>query len=191
MAEKKEGCKKVLPGEPVATSEEYMPGFGTYEHEGVIYASAVGDLNIDEKNKTAKLKFDNPPMAVFDGDKVFCEVTNVRPAMVICKILAIDGVKRDVSGETEATIHVSRIANKYVEDASQEYRQTDLLRGEVVQSKPSIQLTTSHPHLGVVVAKCRSCREPLELQQGGKLYCPKCERTEYRKVADDYRDVNV
>jgi exosome complex component CSL4 len=178
----------VLPGEPVATSEEYMPGFGTYEHDGVIYASAVGELRLDEKNKIAKLSFENPPMAVFDGDRVFCEVTDVRPAMVICEILGIDGVKRGVTGDTSGTIHVSKIANKYVEDASEEYRQTDLLRAEVLQSKPSIQLTTSHPHLGAVVAKCRVCREPLD-RQGNKLYCPKCERTEYRKLADDYREV--
>ena len=191
MTEKKEGCKKVLPGEPVATSEEYTPGFGTYEHDGTIYASAVGDLNLDEKNKTARLKFDNPPMAVFEGDKVFCEVTDIRTAMVICNILAIDGVKRGVTGQTDATIHVSRIANKYVEDASQEFRQTDLLRAEVVQSKPSIQLSTVNAHLGVILAKCRVCREPMERQQGNKLYCAKCDRTEYRKVADDYRDVQV
>ena len=189
MTDKEVACKKVLPGEPVATSEEYMPGFGTYEHDGVIYASAVGDLKLDEKNKIAKLSFDNPPMTVFDGDKVFCEVTDVRAAMVICEILSIDGVKRGVTGDTSGTIHVSRIANKYVEDASEEYRQTDLLRAEVTQSKPSIQLSTVQQHLGVVVAKCRVCREPLDRQEGNKLYCPRCERTEYRKVADDYRDV--
>jgi len=191
LTEKKEGCKKVLPGEQVATSEEYTPGFGTYEHEGMIYASAVGDLNLDEKNKTARLTMDNPPMTVFEGDKVFCEVTDLRASMVICNILAIEGAKRAVTGKTDATIHVSRIANKYVEDASQEYGQTDLLRAEVIQSKPSIQLTTVHQHLGAVMAKCRVCREPLERQQGNKLYCPKCDRTEYRKVADDYRAVKA
>ena len=191
MTEKKEGCKKVLPGEQVATSEEYTPGFGTYEHEGMIYASAVGDLNLDEKNKTARLTMDNPPMTVFEGDKVFCEVTDLRASMVICNILAIEGAKRAVTGKTDATIHVSRIANKYVEDASQEYGQTDLLRAEVIQSKPSIQLTTVHQHLGAVMAKCRVCREPLERQQGNKLYCPKCDRTEYRKLADDYREVKA
>ena len=191
MTEKKEGCKKVLPGEQVATSEEYTPGFGTYEHEGMIYASAVGDLNLDEKNKTARLTMDNPPMTVFEGDKVFCEVTDLRASMVICNILAIEGAKRAVTGKTDATIHVSRIANKYVEDASQEYGQTDLLRAEVIQSKPSIQLTTVHQHLGAVMAKCRVCREPLERKQGNKLYCPKCDRTEYRKVADDYRAVKA
>ena len=182
------GCKKVLPGEPVATSEEYMPGFGTYEQDGIIYASAIGTLNLDEKNKVARLSFDNPPMAVFDGDKVFCEVTDVRAAMVICSILSIEGIRRGVTGETSATIHVSRIANKYVDDASEEYKQTDLLRAEVIQSKPSIQLSTVHPHLGVVMARCRGCREPME-KQGNKLYCPTCERTDYRKLADDYREV--
>ncbi|MEM2839257.1 MAG: exosome complex RNA-binding protein Csl4 [Thermoplasmata archaeon] len=189
LSEEKKSCRKVLPGEPVATAEEYMAGFGTYEHDGVIYASAIGVLDLDEKNKVARLNFDNPPMAVAVGDRVFCEVTDARPAMVGCEIIAIEGCPRGVTGETEATIHVSRISNKYVEDASREYRITDIVRGEVVQARPSIQLTTAGAHYGVVFARCRNCRDPLERQQGNKLYCPKCDRTEYRKVADDYREV--
>ena len=188
MTEKKE-CKKVLPGEAVATAEEYMAGFGTYEHDGVIYSSAIGNLELDEKNKMARLDFENPPMAVAVGDKVFCEVKDVRTSMVGCDIFAIEGSKRGVTGETDATIHVSKISSKYVEDASREYRKTDLLRGEVIQARPSIQLTTAGPLYGVVMARCKICREPLERQHGSKLFCPKCERTEYRKVADDYRDV--
>jgi len=189
LTDESKTCKKVLPGEPVATAEEYMAGFGTYEHDGVIYASAIGSLELDDKNKVARLDFDNPPMAIAIGDKVFCEVTDIRSSMVGCEILAIEGAHRGVTGETIATIHVSKISNKYIEDPSREYRKTDLVRAEVIQARPSIQLTTAGAHYGVVVAKCRNCRRLLDSQQGNKLYCPNCERTEYRKVADDYRAV--
>lgn len=182
-------CKKVLPGEPVATAEEYIAGQGTYESEGTIYATGIGTLRLDDKNKMARLKFDNPPMSVCIGDKVFCEITNVRSSMVVCAIQAIEGSKRSVTGDTTGTIHVSKISNKYVEDATREYRLTDIIRAEVIQVKPSIQLTTAKPHLGVILARCRNCREPMDRQQDTKLYCEHCERTEYRKVSNDYRAV--
>ena len=40
--------RKVLPGDEVAIAEEYMSGEGTYEMEGKIYASAVGELDLDQ-----------------------------------------------------------------------------------------------------------------------------------------------
>lgn len=187
MTRKKEQ-RKVIPGELVATAEEYLAGFGTYEDDGMIYSSAVGSLELDDRNKVARLRFDNPPNAIWIGDKVFCEVTNVRPSMVICSVFAVEGTPRGVTGETSATIHVSKLSNRYVEDASQALRITDIARGEVIQARPSIQLTTAKPHLGVVFARCKHCREPME-HKDDRLYCPKCETTEYRKLARDYRNL--
>ena len=187
MTEKKES-KKVLPGELVATAEEYMPGFGTFEDDGNIYSTAIGSLYLDERNKIARLDFQNPPLVAFDEDVVFCEVTDVKPSMVVCRIQAMEGTSRGITGETMGTLHVSKVSNRYVEDASEKFRITDIIRAEVIQSRPSIQLTTAKPHLGVIMARCNSCREPLD-RKGNKLYCESCERTEYRKLAKDYRDV--
>ena len=38
----------MLPGDEVAIAEEYMSGEGTYESDGKIYASAVGELDLEE-----------------------------------------------------------------------------------------------------------------------------------------------
>jgi len=182
--------RRVLPGELVATAEEYIAGFGTYEENGLIFSTAIGSLELDERNKIAQLIFDNPPMVACIGDNVFCEVTNARPSMVVCKLLAIDGQRRQIGGETLASLHVSKLSNGYVEDASQEIRITDIIRAEVIQAKPSIQLTSAKAYLGVVLARCKSCREPLE-QKDNKLFCERCERFEHRKFAKDYRDVRL
>lgn len=180
--------KRVLPGEPVAASEEYMAGFGTYEDDGTIYASAIGSLVLNDHDKKANLRFDNPPNAVWIGDTVFCGITDVRASMVIGNVISLEGSNRGITGETAATIHVSKLSNKYVEDASREYRKTDLVRAEVIQAKPSIQLTTAKPHLGVVFARCGFCREPLD-RKDRQLFCRHCEKSESRKLAKDYRDI--
>jgi len=185
---KKKDDKRLMPGEPIATAEEYIAGFGTFEDNGMIYSSAIGSLDIDERNKVAHIKFDNRPNVVWDGDRVLCEVTSVRSTMVVCNIIMVEGQDRAVTGETMATIHVSKLSNRYVEDASEKVRVTDIVRGEVIQAKPSIQLTTAKPHLGVVYARCRHCREPLQ-RKDSKLHCEKCENTEYRKLSRDYRNI--
>ncbi|HSV42267.1 MAG TPA: RNA-binding protein, partial [Methanomassiliicoccales archaeon] len=73
-------------------------------------------------------------------------------------------------------------------DASKELRPSDIIRAKIIQVKPSIQLSTVHPHLGVVKALCRKCRQPLIRAEKG-LYCPSCERYDHRKISDDYAAV--
>lgn len=179
--------RKVLPGDEVAIAEEYMSGEGTYEQDGKIYASAVGELDLDPKEKVAKVILENPPIVLQEGDVVIAEVTDTKPAMAICSIIAQEGKPRAVSSETLASVHVSKLASSYVEDAGDVVRPGDLIRATVIQAEPSVQLSTAGPHFGVVRALCSRCRSPLE-RRGRGLYCERCDRTENRKIADDYRD---
>ncbi|UCE81584.1 MAG: exosome complex RNA-binding protein Csl4 [Methanobacteriota archaeon] len=180
-----------MPGDEVAQAEEYMAGEGTYEDkDGKVYSSAVGELDIDEREKIVRIAPDNPPIVLIEGDTVIAEISDVKPAMAICFITSQEGRRREVSSETLAAVHVSKIASSYVEDAADLLRPGDIIRAKVVQALPSVQLTTSGPHLGVLRALCSSCRTPLE-RKGEKLYCERCERTETRKVSDDYRDFEI
>jgi exosome complex component CSL4 len=176
----------VLPGDEVAIAEEYMSGEGTYERDGKIFASAVGELDLDPREKLASVALDNPPIVLQEGDVVMAEVTDTKPAMAICSIIAQEGHERAVSSETLASVHVSKLASSYVEDAGDVVKAGDIIRANVIQSDPSVQLSTAGPHFGVVRASCSRCRNPLE-KRGGKLYCEKCDRSENRKIADDYR----
>lgn len=179
--------RKVLPGDEVAIAEEYMSGEGTYEENGRIFSSAVGELDLDTHEKLARVVPFNPPIVLVEGDVVFARISDAKPAMAICFVVSQEGHDRDVSSETLAAIHVSKIASSYVEDAGDLLRPGDLVRATVIQAFPSVQLSTSGPHFGVVRALCTGCRRPLD-KRGDKLYCPECEQTEVRKVADDYRD---
>jgi exosome complex component CSL4 len=180
----------VLPGDEVAIAEEYMSGEGTYEADGKIFASAIGELDLDPKEKVAKVVLENPPVVLMEGDTVIAEVTDVKPAMAICSVVAQEGKERAVSSETLASVHVSKIASSYVEDSGDLMRPGDLIRAQVIQSDPSVQLSTSGPHFGVIRALCMICRSPLD-RKDRDLYCKRCERRERRKLADDYRDYEV
>jgi exosome complex component CSL4 len=176
----------VLPGDEVAIAEEYMSGEGTYESEGKIFSSAVGELDLDPREKLASVILDNPPVVLQEGDVVMAEVTDTKPAMAICSIISQEGRERVVSSETLASVHVSKLSSSYVDDAGDVMKAGDIIRATVIQADPSVQLSTAGPHFGVVRALCSRCRNPLE-RRGGRLYCEKCDRTENRKLADDYR----
>ncbi|MFQ6012382.1 MAG: exosome complex RNA-binding protein Csl4 [Thermoplasmata archaeon] len=181
-------AKVVFPGQRVAVTEEYIPGEGTYELEGDIYAAQMGELNLDPQERVARVRGFNPPLELRVGDVVLATVKDSRPSMVIVEVEAVEGMERAVTGQTEGTIHISKISDQYTEDVKREMRIGDLVRARVVQVKPSLQLATNEPPLGVVRGLCTRDRWPM-VKQGRQLYCERCERTEPRKVSTVYDSV--
>jgi exosome complex component CSL4 len=179
--------KLVLPGELVAVSEEYMAGEGTYDQDGKIYSSYVGELDLDTQQKVARVKAFNPPIQLKVGDVVYGNIRDLKETMAMVTLFQAEGTDRGISGETEASLHISKISSGYTESIKNELRKTDIIRGEVIQISPSLQLATDRDNLGVLRASCARCRSQLS-RKGRDLYCERCERTESRKVASDYSD---
>src|SRR2546425_7484589 len=183
-------AKMVLPGDEIATAEEFEPGEGTYEKNGLVFAATPGVLVLDPGNRVARVRAFNPPAELKVGDIVYGAIDDIGGMMATASILAIHGRSRQISGESEGTIHISNVSEDYTEDIHDKFRLGDVIRAKVVQVKPSVQLKTAEPDLGVVKALCSVCRGPLELR-GRDLYCPRDERTEQRKLAADYADLRL
>jgi len=182
--------KLVLPGDEIAVAEEFEPGEGTYERNGLVFAATPGALILDPQNHVARVRAFNPPAQLKVGDIVYGAIDDIRGMMATATILAIHGRSRQISGEAEGTIHISNVSEEYTEDIHDMYRLGDIIRAKVIQVKPSVQLTTAETTLGVVKALCSVCRGPLELR-GRELYCPRDERTERRKFAADYAELRL
>src|SRR5713226_209878 len=183
-------AKIVLPGDEIAVAEEFEPGEGTYERDGLVFAATPGVLILDSQNRVARVRAFNPPAELKVGDIVYAVVDDIRGMMATATIQAIHGRSRQISGEAEGTIHISNVSEDYTEDIHDKFHLGDIVRAKVIQVKPSVQLTTAEPNLGVVKATCSICRGPLELR-GRDLYCPRDERTERRKIAADYDDLRL
>lgn len=182
--------KLVLPGDEIAVAEEFEPGEGTYERNGLVFAAMPGVLMLDPQNRVARVRAFNPPAELKVGDIGYGVIDDIRGMMATATILAIHGRSRQISGEAEGTIHISNVSEEYTEDIHDMYRLGDIVRAKVIQVKPSVQLTTAESTLGVVKALCSVCRGPLELR-GRELYCPRDERSERRKLAADYADLRL
>lgn len=183
--------KIVLPGEQVSTSEELLPGDGTFEEDGIIRASRVGTYIIDEKYRRAIVKpLTSIPVELKRGDIVLAEVGSVKSNMVIADVIHVIGKNRSISGDTNGTLRVSEISTGYVRDPSTEYAPGDIIRAKVTQVKPSLQLATKDRDLGVIKAMCTKCRHPL-VRRGNVLECNNCRNKEKRKIANDYGNYDL
>ncbi|MFP4169776.1 MAG: exosome complex RNA-binding protein Csl4 [Methanomassiliicoccales archaeon] len=180
--------KTVLPGEEVAVVEEFISSEGTYEEDGIVYAAQFGELELDHDDKTVKVVARNPPVSLRLGDTVFGEIIDVRTSMAICEVIAVEGKEREITGDTNGTIHISKVSSGYTSEVGKELRPSDIVRAKVIQVKPSIQLSTQGKDLGVIKALCKKCRAPMR-RKGKNLYCEYCDRTEYRKISEDYAAV--
>ena len=183
--------KIVLPGEQVSTSEELLPGDGTFEEDGIIRAERVGTYVVDEKYRRAKVKpLTSTPVTLRKGDIVLAEVGSVRSNMIIARVIHVTGKKRSISGDTNGTLRVSEISNGYVKDPSTEFAPGDIIRAKVTQVKPNVQLATKDNDLGTIKAICSKCKRSLELK-GNMLECNNCGNKEKRKTAIDYGNYDL
>ena len=130
------------------------------------------------------------PRKLKEGDIVYAVVADIRNTMATADVVAKDGSQRTLGGETYATIHVSKISQKYTDDVSKELRKGDMIRARVTGVKPSLQLTTKDDHLGCIRALCSKCKTEM-VRKGTGLFCPECKYSMPRKLADDYGDVKL
>lgn len=175
----------VIPGEEIATTEEFLAGEGTYESKGKIYSSFLGTVKLDTSEKVASVEPVNPLVLLNCGDIVIARVTDVRSNMVLADVVRVEGRERNITGETMGAIHISKISRGYTEDVRREYRIGDIIRAQVEQVKPSLQLFTGREDLGVLLALCTRCRMPLE-KKDKNLFCKNCQRTEMRRASPEY-----
>jgi exosome complex component CSL4 len=179
----------VFPGEEVAVEEEYLASEGTYAEDGIVYASQVGVLELDDTECVARVISPNPPNVLKVGDIVYGVVSDIRSTMATADVVGKEGVKRTLGGDTYATIHVSKISSKYTDDVAKELRKGDFIRARVTAIKPALQLTTKDDHLGVIRSQCFACKSEM-VRKGDELMCPQCRTKVSRKLADDYGDVS-
>jgi exosome complex component CSL4 len=181
----------VFPGDKLATSEELLPGYGTYDSGGEIISTLIGEFYVDRKKMSAEIKPSTSiPLVLKKGDVAICEVKQITDAMVIVDLLHITGTNRELAGERDGAIHVSHISKDYVSHPSSMYRIGDIIRAKVTQVEPAIKLSTVEKTYGAIKSFCIICRTPL-VKKNSKLECPSCERKEERKLADDYGEGNI
>lgn len=176
----------VLPGDFLAKAEEYLPGQNAMEVDGSIVSLASGSVVKDDRKLVVSVLPERKIPRVRIDDIVYGQVTKADRGKYKMKAGVL------VNRETGELVEIDRDANIHIEGSRDSslapVRVCDYLRARVINVRRDLDVSIGGKNLGVIMAVCSRCRNPLELK-GRTLYCPRCESTETRKIADDFGKV--
>ncbi len=171
----------VLPGDFLATSEEFVGGEGTFEDNGVVYAALAGRAVEDKGRKTVSVASPKKVSLLRNGDLVYARVRDVYDQVAA---LEIEAPAPSVAvPSVNAFIRISEVSRGFAEDFRRYLRIGDIIKARVIEIKElGIYVTIKENDLGVVKAFCSRCRRELE-RFGGVFACIQCGTREERKAA--------
>ncbi|MEM2341542.1 MAG: exosome complex RNA-binding protein Csl4 [Candidatus Bathyarchaeia archaeon] len=193
MSKQKNVERFIVPGEKIGVIEEFIPDYGTYVENGVIYANNVGYVSLDlASRKVFVHPLTHEVRVPKVGSVVIGYVVNVQNVIAFTRIIKVG--RRFLSGFFTGVLHVSDVDVKYTRDINDALKVSDLVRAKVISDvNRTFHLTTKSENLGVILALCSKCGGTLILKskRGKKLYCSKCGNIETRKIASDYGSGNL
>jgi len=180
--------KMVLPGDVIASPEEFMPGKNTYEQEDSVRATLPGQVEKDLSKREVAVRAAVRPKALAVGDVVVGQVEAAMSSTAGVRITFVNG--RQTLGGFPGTIFTRG------ERGGRGVRRTYVKLGDVVRAKVSStlngmnQLSIEEPHLGVLATLCSVCGTPLT-KDGRAPTCQVCGSVEERKFADDFGSPDI
>ena len=186
------GEEIVFPGDEIGVAEEFIPGNGAYEENGIIYASLFGKVKRDYKSRTISIEALTKKIPELkEGDIVIGVIEDIKQQVAIVDIVKKKGEKRSLVGDLKGGIHISNIKRGFVENILNELSIGDIIYAKVINTQNNlIYLSTVDKELGVVKAFCKTCGSTLKLI-GNKLKCIECDKFENRKYAINYNNPEI
>lgn len=179
--------KLVFPGDELGVAEQFLAGEGTYEEDGKVYASWIGEANLDPEAFLAEVEpRTTTPLELQENDLVLGRIVSLRKSFASVEIVAeASEPDREPTEEARGTLHISKISPEYLDQIEDAFRIGDIIRGRVIEVDPAVQLYTKSDDLGVILARCPQCRAVMETKGNG-LVCPDCDWKSRAKLAADY-----
>ncbi len=180
----------VLPGDVIGVAEEYLAGRGVYVDDwGRIRASITGRAVIDRINKTVNVVPRKGVKFPELNSEVIGYVTSMRPDLVILDIFGVVSLTPrprwlyETSGLLSGGIPIANIADEFIKDITDYFRLGDVVVARVVSRSHPFTLTTKSPLYGVIHAYCGNCGALMKFKSDRVMVCPRCGRSEKRKVS--------
>ena len=178
----------VMPGDKLGIIEQYLPGEGTYDDNGEIKSSVLGNVKINQKMKVISVESDAKPALLKVGDVVYGQITDIKPQRANVKIDCIKDNARPLALPYMGAIHISQAKKDYLEKLSDAFRIGDIVQAKVVKiTGDNVDLGTVDDDCGVLKAMCTRCRDYMHTtQKANELQCNTCNKKERRKVSKNY-----
>ena len=186
----KQDKRPMLPGEHIASIEEFEGGKNTYlASDGTVRSAAVGTRVYDLKRRIVKIDQKNSPMLPKIGDIIVGYVEMLFSSMVSVKILYINDKRSEAGFSAIASARVGSRADRDRRggDRRATFRVGDIVRGRVISLLNStIHLTLAEKEFGVVYTLCYICGGDTVRTDESTIKCVECGAFEDRKLTYDY-----
>ena len=185
---KKDVAAVVLPGDFLASPEEFLPGSNAYERDDSVRASIPGLVQKDLAKREVAVKPAVVALMPAVGDIVVGRIEAAMTSTAGVRISYLNGAPR-LAGFS-GTIFTRP------ERAGRGMRRTYVKLGDIVRARVAstlngmIQLSIDEPHLGVLFSACSVCGTIL-LRGDTRAKCEECGNVEERKFADDFGKENI
>ena len=169
-----------LPGDKIASIEEYEAGQNTFDDGDMVRASTVGEKILDKTTRIASIKHPRLLSVPRIGDTVIGSVVAVMSSMIAVSIDYING--KPTTSKVECVCSTRNIRKKNIALAN------DIVTLKIKNHlNGTIHATIDEPHLGVLFTKCRKC--------GGKVVpmrdaikCTECSWIDERKLSSNFNN---
>lgn len=178
-------ANKVLPGDKVAISEEFLPGKHTYDDAGLIRALVVGGVQTDLKSMEISVKPAVEASMVRVDDWVTGQVEIAQSNSASLKIYYVNGMRMDK--DFSGTLSLRGFGGGRGIRKGPPVKLGDIVRCRVFSVVNGIiHLSIDEEEMGVVHALCANCGRPLLKGGRGKAKCDECGNVEDRKLTADF-----
>jgi exosome complex component CSL4 len=186
----KEDDKPMLPGEYIASLEEFEGGKNTYlAPDGTVRSAAVGTKVYDLKRRIIKIDQKNSPMLPKVGDIIVGYVDMLFSSMVSVKILYINDKSSNAGFSAIASARVGGRSDRDRRGGDRRaiFHTGDIVKGRVISLLNStVHLTLAEKEYGVLYALCFICGGDTVRTNENTIKCVECGAFEERKLTRDY-----
>jgi len=182
---KESKVNKVLPGDKIAISEEFLPGKHTYDDAGLIRSLAVGGIQKDVKNMEISVIPTVEASMVRVNDWITGQVEVAQSNSAGLKIYYVNGMRMDK--DFSGTLSLRGFGGGRGARIGPPVKLGDILRCRVISLVNGIiHLSIDEGDMGVIHALCGNCGRPLLRGGRDRAKCDECGNVEDRKLAADF-----
>ena len=167
-----------IPGEKIASIEEYLPGDNTFEDNDLIRATTIGNINLDSTERLASINSKTQITVPKVGDIIIGVVEANLPSMIAIMIKYVNGKK--VVADLECICVTRHIRKKNIALAK------DVVKVEIISHiNGTIHASIDSEELGVLFTKCRKCFGTV-VKMRDAVKCKDCTWIDDRKLSSDF-----
>ena len=171
-----------IPGEKIASIEEYLPGDNTFEDNDSIRATTIGEINLNSSERSASINRQTQITVPKVGDIIIGVVEANLPSMIAIMIKFVNGKR--VNADLECICVTRHIRKKNIALAK------DVVKAEIISHiNGTIHASIDSPELGVLFTKCRKCFGTV-VKMRDAVKCKDCGWIDDRKLSLDFGKSN-